>query len=127
MVMITQCYPGFAASIETKRVPVLATLIINLQSIFISRGGTQEQRDANMKEIVDRQELVEADPRFPQICIYAEGTQTNGTQLLSFKKGAFAGLKTVQPVVIHYRWKKYAPTWEGMNFLAQSSFQYMCF
>lgn len=65
IVLITQCYPGFAAAIETSKVLVLETLITNLQSIYISRGGTEEQRAKNIEEIDDRQKLVEADPRFP--------------------------------------------------------------
>jgi lysophosphatidylcholine acyltransferase / lyso-PAF acetyltransferase len=70
-------------------------MIENLQSIWISRGGTEEERKANLNEITNRQKLIENDPRWPQICIYPEGTQTNGAFLLSFKKGAFVGLNTV--------------------------------
>ncbi len=67
-------YPGFAAKIETKKVPILKDLIENLQSIYISRSGTQEQRDNNLQEIINRQIQVEEDPRFPPICVYPEGT-----------------------------------------------------
>jgi lysophosphatidylcholine acyltransferase/lyso-PAF acetyltransferase len=93
--LIFSVYPGFAAKIETKKVPVLNDLIDNLQSIYISRGGTETQRTENLNEIIKRQHQVENDPRFPPICVYAEGTQTNGTHLLTFKKGAFIGLNTV--------------------------------
>ena len=125
IILIQTCYPGFAAKIETKKVPILNTLIDNLQSIYISRGGTEEQRNANLNEIVDRQKLVEKDPRYPQICIYPEGTQTNGTHLLNFKKGAFVGLNAVQPVIVKYSWKTFSPTWEGIPFIAHSSLQHM--
>lgn len=67
---------------------------------------------------------MESDPRYPPICVYAEGTQSNGNYLLSFKKGAFAGLNTVQPVVIKYTWDKMSPTWEGMPFICHSCLQY---
>lgn len=93
--MIYAVYPGFAAKIETKKVPVLNDLIDNLQSLYISRGGTEKERAGNLKDISDRQKLVENDPRYPPICVYAEGTQTNGTHLLTFKKGAFAGMNMV--------------------------------
>ena len=49
-------------------------MIENLQSIWISRGGTEEERKANLNEIISRQKLIENDPRWPQICIYPEGT-----------------------------------------------------
>ena len=42
--------------------------------------------------------------------------------MLSFKKGAFVGLHTVQPVVMKYTWKTLSPTWEGMPFMAHSIF-----
>jgi len=37
--------------------------------------------------------------------------------LVGFKKGAFAGLKTVQPIIVKYKWKSVAPTWEGIPFI----------
>ena len=95
VILIHTCFPGFAAKIETKKVPVLRECIQNLQSIYISRGGSDKQRAENLNEILDRQKLVEEDPRYPQICIYPEGTQTNGTHLLNFKKGAFLGMRAV--------------------------------
>jgi len=125
LVLIYNVFPGFAATIETSKVPVLNVLINSLQSIYISRGGTDQQRQENLDEIVQRQKQVEADPRYPPICIYAEGTQTNGTSLLHFKKGAFAGLNTVQPVILKYKWNKLAPSWEGMPFVAHSTFMVM--
>jgi hypothetical protein len=44
--------------------------------------------------------------------------------LLSFKKGAFAGLNTVQPVVMKYKWTYLSPTWEGMPFVAHAALMY---
>ena len=35
--------------------------------------------------------------------IYPEGGTSNGTHLLKFKKGAFAGLRSVQPIIIKYK------------------------
>lgn len=122
VILISALVPGFAAKIETKKVMVLNSIIENLQSIYISRGGTEQQRKENLDAIIDRQKLVEADPRYPQICIYPEGTQTNGTHLLSYKKGAFVGLYTVQPVVMKYTWQTLSPTWEGMPFMAHQIF-----
>ena len=118
--------PGFAAKVETKKVWVLNALIVSLQSLFISRGGSQEKRETNIQEIIDRQIQVENDPRFPPICVYPEGTQSNGSYLLTFKKGAFAGLNTVQPVVIKYSWDKMSPTWEGMPFICHGNMMLNC-
>lgn len=125
LVMIFWFHCGFAAKIETKKVPILNDLIDNLQSVYISRGGTQEERDANINEIIKRQKMGEQDTRFPPICIYPEGTQTNGSAILKFKKGAFVGLNTVKPVVMKYSWQDYNPAWEGMPFLSHSGLMYM--
>ena len=57
-------------------------------------------------------------PDFSPICIYPEGTQTNGSALLQFRRGAFAGMFTVTPMVINYSWNKMSPTWDSMSFLA---------
>jgi len=34
------------------------------------------------------------------ICIFPEGTTTNGTHLLKFKKGAFLSMRTIQPACV---------------------------
>jgi len=39
---------------------------------------------------------------FTPLQLYPEGGTTNGKQLISFKKGAFVGLKSVKPVVFKY-------------------------
>jgi len=39
----------------------------------------------------------------PPIVIYPEGGTTNGDSLLQFKKGAFAGLHSVQPIAMQYK------------------------
>jgi hypothetical protein len=44
---------------------------------------------------------------------------------LSFKKGAFAGLNTVEPVVMKYKWDRVSPTWEGIPFIAHASLMTM--
>ena len=39
---------------------------------------------------------------FPHITIYPEGCTTNGEGILTFKKGAFASLRPVRPIVLKY-------------------------
>ena len=52
-------------------------------------------------QISDRQALCEKGI-YPPLIIYPEGGTSNGTHLLQFKKGAFAGLRSVQPIIIKY-------------------------
>jgi len=39
---------------------------------------------------------------YPPLIIYPEGGTSNGKQLLKFKRGAFMGLHSIQPIVIKY-------------------------
>jgi len=39
---------------------------------------------------------------FPVITIFPEGATTNGEGLIQFKKGSFASLRPVQPLVFEY-------------------------
>lgn len=51
--------------------------------------------------MADRQKLSEK-MIYPPLIMNVEGGTTNGTSLIKFKKGAFYGLNSVQPVVIKY-------------------------
>lgn len=44
--------------------------------------------------------------------IFPEGTTSNGTQILPFKKGSFLSGKPVQPIVFQHYWEHFHPTWE---------------
>lgn len=68
----------------------------------MERNASKEQRDKAIQDIIDRQTLIENDIDQKNMLIYPEGTQSNGKYLIPFKKGAFAGLKAVKPVVINY-------------------------
>ena len=50
---------------------------------------------------MERQKSTEVDGLdWSPLVIFAEGTATNGSHLIKFKKGAFAGMRTVQPCYI---------------------------
>ncbi|KAI9030631.1 hypothetical protein DFJ74DRAFT_764948 [Hyaloraphidium curvatum] len=48
----------------------------------------------------------------PPLVTFPEGTTTNGTAILPFRRGAFLPLCPVQPVLLRYPWKRYSPSWE---------------
>ena len=69
-----------------------------MQSYFMERAGTQEQREQLVKKIGERQRAIEVDNQaYPPLSIFAEGTTTNGTRLIPFKRGAFSAMRTVTP------------------------------
>lgn len=66
-----------------------------------------------MKQIVERQELIEtAEEPFGPLVFHAEGSVTNGTTLSPFKRGAFVGLKTVQPMFLEYEYYTVSPSYD---------------
>lgn len=71
-----------------------------------------------IEQIKERQEIIEKEGRYPPIIVFPEGTTSNGTTLLSFKKGAFAALKPVRPVFLRYGYTSFNPTYDVMPFLA---------
>ena len=48
--------------------------------------------------------------------IFPETTTTNGTHLIKFKKGAFIGMRTVQPCYVKVSQNMVHHTWEVMPF-----------
>ena len=124
IVVISPLCPGMAAKIETQKVWILSLMIKYTQGIFITRGGNKEERDLQIQQIIERQQAVEDNPDWNPICIYPEGTQSNGSALLQFKRGAFVSMKAVSPMVLNYEWTSFSPTWDSMTFLGQAPLMY---
>jgi lysophosphatidylcholine acyltransferase/lyso-PAF acetyltransferase len=55
--------------------------------------------------------------QYPPICIFPEGGTTNGKYLMQFKRGAFASLRAVKPVVLRYVWSSLSVAWDVIPFL----------
>ena len=74
-----------------------------LQSLYISRGGTQEERDKIVETIIERQRMIEDRCiDFPPFAVFAEACTTNGTCLFPFKRGAFQGMRTIIPSFVTF-------------------------
>ena len=94
--------PSFVAKFEVSKVPFIAQVANSIQTIYLKRGDTKEKRAEMIQTIMDRQILAEKG-NFPPLVIFPEGATTNGTSMLQFKKGSFASLRMVSPVVIRYK------------------------
>lgn len=77
--------------------------------LFVDRAS-DNNRELLLNQIEERQDLVEKNPELPQLCLFVEGTTTNGTVLLNFKKGAFYSKRAVQPSAIRYWGPIFTPT-----------------
>jgi 1-acyl-sn-glycerol-3-phosphate acyltransferase len=68
--------------------------------LYVERS-TQDARDAIIEQIGERQSAIEdRDEAFNKLCLFPEGTTSNGTCILKFKKGAFHSMRTVIPVYL---------------------------
>lgn len=66
-----------------------------IDSIFIPRAGTPEEREKVIEVIKERQEIIETTGKFTQLLIFPEGTTTNGSSVVKFKKGALISERTL--------------------------------
>ena len=48
-------------------------------------------------------ELISKDRNYSQLCIFPEGTTTNGKGVMKFKHGSFFSLTPIQPIYMKYR------------------------
>ena len=118
IVFINVNQPAFASKVELKHIPVFGLLCQALGCIFIARGGTKDEKEYIIHQIQERQQAIEDEGRYPPIIVFPEGTTTNGTSVLPFKKGAFASLKPVRPVFLKYGYTTVSPAYDVMPFFA---------
>ena len=119
--------PAFAAKRDLKDIPVFGLLCQALGCIFIAREGSQDTRNQVIDDIRERQDLIEREGIYPPIIVFPEGGTSNGTSVLSFKKGAFAALKPVKPVFIRYDYDMLNNAYDVMPFFALFVLQCCCY
>lgn len=68
-----------------------------------------------MDAIVERGKKIKEGKNLPPICIFPEGTCTNGHYLLTFKKGAFESFLPIKLYALNYKYTKFNCTQDNMN------------
>lgn len=86
-----------------KGMPLFGKLCDISESIYMPKGGSKEKMEAALSVISERQESIETTGKYSPFVIFAEGTTSNGTGILKFRRGAFNGLKRVSPTILKYR------------------------
>ena len=102
VLLIKTIRPAFAPSAAFQNVPLFSTLINVLDSIYMPQGGSEDNRIKILQKIKDRQELIENTGAYAPFLIFPEGTTSNGTCLLKFRKGAFYSEKKVRPIFMKF-------------------------
>ena len=93
---------GFLQRRGIRKVVCIGFISEVIGGVYMKRGSTKEERVRSLQIIKERQLEAERGLR-PPIHIFPEGSTTNGSALLQFKKGAFASLKAVKPQCFCYK------------------------
>eukprot|EP01083_Nonionella_stella_P206970 752313_1 len=108
MFMLWHVNPAMTAKKSVLNIPIVCDYLRCSQSLTVDRDD-RDSRSRMQKEIIRRANLPEKD-RFLPICIFPEGTTTNGKALLRFKHGAFRPGVPVQPIILRYSSVNYSPS-----------------
>jgi 1-acyl-sn-glycerol-3-phosphate acyltransferase len=96
----TQHPPAFVPDVRFHKVPLFREILYALNSVFANRAASSEERDKMCEEIIERQrQIIEEKSEHSPIVLFAEGVNNNGSALLRFRRGAFASLTPVRPMV----------------------------
>lgn len=106
--------PSFVTKMSNFDIPMIGRMARDiLQSVGLDRSNKSNHVT---KQIVERvtNKTSSAESR-PPLVIFPEGTTSNGTCLLSFKKGAFIPMQPVLPIVYTFpRSGSFIPTFESI-------------
>lgn len=106
--------PAFVAKSIVSLIPGVGRVGAAQHAFYIDRmnGSGVSVTD----KMVERQKLVrEAKVPVPPVCIFPEGTTTNGLHLLKFRTGAFVAGTPVAPVLIRYKYEWFSPSYETVR------------
>mmetsp|Transcript_5650 Transcript_5650/g.8936 ORF Transcript_5650/g.8936 Transcript_5650/m.8936 type:complete len:139 (+) Transcript_5650:392-808(+) len=87
-------FPSFVSKSSVKKYPFVGAIACVIDSVFLDRAASKEERGAAAKIIENRQRENEETGRSP-ILIFPEGATTNNKSIIKFKRGPFAGLNSV--------------------------------
>ena len=95
-----------------KDIPIFGASCVALQTIFVDRASKHDGPYAR-KLVLETINKRAVDTAFPRMVVFPEGTCTDGTCMIQFKKGAFVPGQAVTPVIISYPFTHYNPACAG--------------
>lgn len=106
--------PAFVAKSEVNKIPGIGRIGSSQHAFYIDRMNNAGVSVTD--KMIERQRLVaESDVPVPPVCIFPEGTTTNGRHLLKFRTGAFVAGAPVAPVLISYTYEWFSPSYETIK------------
>ncbi|KAL0209607.1 hypothetical protein RCL1_008445 [Eukaryota sp. TZLM3-RCL] len=118
MFMLTLFPPSFIAKSSTKNIPFVGGIAKSLRSIFVNRDDPLARQKVAEQIKLRAQEAREGKESIP-LLVFAEGTTTPGHGLLTFKRGAFAPLVPVQPIIFRYGYNNCPQSWSTIHLFKQ--------
>jgi lysophosphatidylcholine acyltransferase/lyso-PAF acetyltransferase len=90
---------GFLAKDDVQNVPFIGTIAKGINCLFVKRES-KEDRERIFIELEKRQKDFYEGRLLSPLCIFPEGTTTNGKYILKLKKGAFYALLPIKPQIL---------------------------
>ena len=90
---------GFLAKDDVQNVPFIGTIAKGINCLFVKREN-KEDRERIFLELEKRQKDFYEGRLLSPLCIFPEGTTTNGKYILKLKKGAFYALLPIKPQIL---------------------------
>ena len=90
---------GFLSKEETKDIFLVGTISKGINCLFVKREN-KEDRERIFLELEKRQKDFYEGRILTPLCLFPEGTTTNGKYILKFKRGAFYSLLPIKPQLI---------------------------
>ena len=90
---------GFLSKEETKDIFLVGIISQGINCLFVKREN-KEDRERIFLELEKRQKDFYEGRILTPLCLFPEGTTTNGKYILKFKRGAFYSLLPIKPQII---------------------------
>ena len=90
---------GFLSKEETKDIFLVGIISKGINCLFVKRES-KEDRERIFVELEKRQKDFYEGRILSPLCLFPEGTTTNGKYILKFKRGAFYSLLPIKPQII---------------------------
>ena len=108
-------FPSFVSKDDVEQMPFIGAIATGIQCLFVKRLTGKEQA---LKQMAARQLSIKNQEGYPKLLVFPEGTTTNGTGLIRFKKGGFVEKVPVQPVYLEYSTGDFSPCLEIVPMVA---------
>lgn len=99
IVLIAEFCPGFIAKIDVKHYPFIGYIATCLGCLFVDRVD-KNNRGNIFSQVVDKMTKIHNGEDTSKLLVFPEGTTTNTTCILPFKKGPFAAKLPLKPYIV---------------------------